>query len=263
MTLTVGSLFSGIGGLELGLERAGMEIKWQVEIDGYATKVLEKQWPKVKKYKDICKLTGEELEPVDLICGGFPCQDVSTAGTRKGIDEGTRTGLWWEMLRIIRAVKPRWLIVENVPGLLSIDSGRAFGRILYSIWEVGYDAEWFHLSASSICAPHKRERVFIIAYPRGYVGKTELFSTDTINGNLGNDDESCTPFDKSRIWFDWSRKSPFESWKESFLGESTLLGVDDGIPDFLDRNRCLGNAVVPQVAEFIGKRIIKYEVNRK
>src|ERR1039457_217076 len=105
--MTFGSLFAGIGGMDLGLERAGMECRWQIEIDPFCTKVLEKHWPKVKRYGDITKLNGSELESVDLICGGFPCQDVSLAGLRKGIGSGTRSGLYADMLRIVSVLRPR------------------------------------------------------------------------------------------------------------------------------------------------------------
>ena len=106
--MTFGSLFAGIGGLDLGLERAGMECRWQVEIDEFCRKVLAKHWPEVPKYGDIGKLTGEELEPVDLICGGFPCQDLSQAGRRAGL-EGDRSGLWFEFARIVGVLRPRWV----------------------------------------------------------------------------------------------------------------------------------------------------------
>lgn len=126
--LTVGSCFSGVGGLELGLEwTGGFETKWQIENDEYAARVLAKHWPNVKRYSDIRDVV--RPESVDLICGGFPCQDVSMAGARKGLS-GERTTLWGEMFRIIREVKPQWVVAENVWGLLSSDNGQFFGNIL-------------------------------------------------------------------------------------------------------------------------------------
>lgn len=116
--MKVGSLFSGIGGFDLGLERAGMEIIWQVEIDPFCNKVLAKHWPNVKRFKDVKTVSGKELEPVDLICGGFPCQDISVAGFQEGI-EATRSGLWSEFHRLIGDIRPKYAIVENVANLLN------------------------------------------------------------------------------------------------------------------------------------------------
>ena len=122
-----GSLFAGIGGLDLGLETSGMECIWQVERDEYCQKILKQQWPDVKRYKDIFELDAEELEPVDLICGGFPCQPVSQAGRRIGTSD--ERWLWPEFARIIRQIRPRWVVAENVTGLLSANSGRAFAEL--------------------------------------------------------------------------------------------------------------------------------------
>jgi DNA (cytosine-5)-methyltransferase 1 len=165
--MTLGSLFSGIGGLDLGLERAGLEIKWQVERDPYCRKVLAKHWPDVPCYEDVTTLTGEELEPVDVICGGFPCQPVSVAGTQKGTDD--ERWLWPEFNRLLRILRPRYAILENVPGLFTVQHGKIFGAILRDLHEGGYDAEWDCLSAADVGAPHLRKRVFIIATNRDMV----------------------------------------------------------------------------------------------
>src|SRR5690606_33792263 len=126
--LTVGSCFSGIGGLELGLEwTGGFETKWQIEIDPYASAVLQKHWPNVQRFSDITTVSNPPR--VDVICGGFPCQDVSLVGARAGL-EGKRSTLWSELFRLVREVRPRWLVAENVPGLLSSDGGRFMGNIL-------------------------------------------------------------------------------------------------------------------------------------
>lgn len=173
--ITVGSVFTGIGGIEYGLERTGgFKTVWQVEIDPFCRRVLEKHWPDVKRYGDIRKCHGafadassqrlEKQDYVDLICGGFPCQPFSHAGKRKGVSDSR--WLWPEFYRIIREVRPKWVIVENVPGLLSIDSGRVFIGILRDFSKIGYDAEWFTLRASDFGAPHRRERVFIVAHSR-------------------------------------------------------------------------------------------------
>jgi len=135
--MTFGSLFAGIGGMDLGLERAGMECRWQVEINPYCRGVLARHWPNVKRYGDIRELTGNDLERVDLIGGGFPCQDVSQAGRRAGIG-GQRSGLYAEMLRLVSGLRPRFVLMENVTGLLV----RGMGRVLGDLAEIGFDAEW-------------------------------------------------------------------------------------------------------------------------
>lgn len=158
--ITFGSLFAGIGGIDLGLERAGMVCKWQVEIDPFCQKVLQRHWPNVTRYSDVRECGKHNLEPVDLICGGFPCQDVSIAGERKGL-EGERSTLWSEYARIIYELKPRWIVAENVRGLLSANDGRFFGTVLEDLARRGYDAEWQLLPANLLGAPHERERMFI------------------------------------------------------------------------------------------------------
>ena len=159
-----GSLFSGIGGLDLGLEMAGMECSWMVEIDKFGSQILKHHWPEAEIYGDIYTINGKELESVDLICGGFPCQPVSLAGKRSGTSD--ERWLWGEFARIIRQVKPRWVVAENVTGLLSANSGRAFAEVLRDLAESGYDAVWNVFPAGGqggVGAPHRRERIFIIA----------------------------------------------------------------------------------------------------
>ncbi len=159
-----GSLFSGIGGLDLGLEMAGMECSWMVEVDKFGSQILKHHWPEAEIYGDIYTIDGKELESVDLICGGFPCQPVSYAGKRGGTSD--ERWLWGEFARIIRQVKPRWVVAENVTGLLSANSGRAFAEVLRDLAESGYDAVWNVFPAGGqggVGAPHRRERIFIIA----------------------------------------------------------------------------------------------------
>lgn len=158
--MLIGSLFSGIGGLELGLERAGVgSTVWQCEIDPYARAVLAKHWPDAIRFDDITKM--HYVPPVDLICGGFPCQDISNAGKRAGI-EGSRSGLFYELMRVVRLVRPRFVVLENVAALL----GRGMGDVLGELSESGYDAEWDCVPASAVGAPHQRDRVFIIGTQR-------------------------------------------------------------------------------------------------
>lgn len=243
--LTVGSCFSGIGGLELGLEwTGGFETKWQIENDGYASRVLAKHWPHVKRYSDIRDVIRPER--VDLICGGFPCQDVSLAGSRKGL-EGKKSTLWWQMYRLVCEVKPLWLVAENVPGLLSSDDGRFFGKILRDLAAAGYDAEWGVLSAAGVGAPHLRRRVFILAHSNR-------------EGFIYRPDNNGTKQKKTRRDITCECGETFQyDIKERWRIEPAVCRMAYGVSNRSHRLRCLGNAVVPQVAQKIGEMILKGE----
>jgi len=281
-----GSLFSGIGGLDLGLERAGMECTWQVEIDDYCTKVLTKHWPKVSKYRDIRECGRHNLEAVDLICGGFPCQPVSLAGKRQA--QADSRWLWPEFARIIRELQPRYVLVENVPGLYTAGGS----EVLADLAESGYDAEWDDIPAAAFGAPHLRYRVFIVAYPISAIsrreqgilgeptrqvwwpsakGSTSLQSKrrQTHNSNsepsgqtvADADDRGSQGYGRLCIFgksageqFIGSSSRPNESWWQF---EPDVGRVAHGVPARVDRLRGLGNAVVPQVAEWVGRRIIE------
>src|SRR3990167_684603 len=157
--LKVGSLFSGIGGIDLGLERTGgFKIVWFSEIEPYCIEVLKKHWPEVKNHGDITKIKWEDVERVDVLAGGFPCQDISVAGKGAGIIEGKRSSLWKYFAAAIRALRPSYVIIENVSAL----SNRGLDVVLANLAKEGYDAEWLDLRASDFGAPHKRERIFII-----------------------------------------------------------------------------------------------------
>lgn len=233
MRMRFGSLFAGIGGLDLGLERAGMTCAWQVEIDDYAQKVLTKHWPDVPKHRDVRAVGSHNLSAVGLICGGFPCQDISGVGKRAGIT-GNRSGLWSEYARIICELRPRFVLVENVAALLE----RGMGRVLGDLAKIGYDAEWQVLSACAFGASHARERLFIIAYPQSFKGIHELWESGIPTVIDGNPDRAS-----------WGG----EQWSEA---ESKIRRVDDGLSYGARRITALGNAVVPQIAEWIGRRII-------
>jgi len=253
MSLTVGSLFSGIGGLELGLERAGMQVKWQVEIDPYCRRVLEKHWPGVPKFEDVRNVGAAQLESVDLICGGFPCQDISNAGKQVGID-GERSGLWSEFARIVRALRPRYVLVENVAALL----GRGLERVLGDLAACGYDAEWDCLPAAAFSAPHRRDRLFLVAYAnRGRELQPQGREQDQrrLVSNSGADvpDAQQLGAQVQAPWIFAAEQMPeCASW---WATEPDVGRVADGVPSRVDRLRCLGNAVVPQVAEYIGRAI--------
>lgn len=159
--LTFGSLFSGIGGFDLGFERAGMKCVWQCEIDKFANHVLDRRWKEVKRFQDVREVGKDSAEQVDVIIGGFPCQDVSVAGRRAGFN-GERSGLWFEFARVIGELKPRWVVIENVPGLLSSNHGRDFETVLSALVEFGYGVSWRILDAQFFGVPQRRRRVFIV-----------------------------------------------------------------------------------------------------
>ena len=189
--LAIGSLFSGIGGLELGLEHAtGGRVCWQVERDAWCRDVLAKHWPDAVRYDDVCTVNG--LPAVDLICGGFPCQDVSLAGKRAGFG-GERSSLWREYRRIIADVRPRLVFVENVPGLLTADDGHAFAEVLGDLAALGFDATWDVFRASDVGAPHRRERLFLLAYRDGERRELQRVGglLDGERAALGNDADGC------------------------------------------------------------------------
>jgi site-specific DNA-cytosine methylase len=161
VTLTVGSLFSGIGGLDLGLERAGMTVRWQSEIDPYCCRVLAKHWPDVPNLGDVTTVDWSTVEPVDLVCGGYPCQPFSLAGRRSGADDPRH--LWPHFRDAIRHLRPRYALLENVPGHLTL----GFADVLADLAELGFDAEWSIVSAADVGAPHLRRRLFVVAYANG------------------------------------------------------------------------------------------------
>ena len=233
--MRVGSLFSGVGGFDLGLERAGMEVVWQVEWDAYCQKVLAKHWPNVPCYEDVHDVGAHNLAEVDVICGGFPCQPVSQAGKQLAQDD--ERWLWPEFARIIRELRPRYALVENVPGLLV----RGLGDVLGDLAELGYDAEWGIVSAASVGAPHLRKRIFIVA-------DATVTGRETRRGNGMGDDKRSSMGD---------RQSPRPCGEEGrhWATEPNVGRVAHGIPNRGDRLRGLGNAVVPQVAEWIGRRL--------
>lgn len=163
--MTVGSLFAGVGGFDLGFERAGFTVRWQAESDPAAQKVLRHQFPGVRLYDDVRAITADTAERVDVICGGFPCQDVSVAGKREGL-AGSRTGLFWEVVRIARELQPSWMVLENVPGLLTSHSGRDFHTVLSALAECGFRREYRILDSRYFRVAQRRSRVFLVLRAR-------------------------------------------------------------------------------------------------
>lgn len=178
-----GSLFTGVGGFDLGLEHAGFECAWQVEKDKFCLQILEEHYPNVRRYTDVREVGKHNLKPVDLICGGFPCQDLSVAGKRAGFD-GERSSLWFEFERIIDEMRPKWVIIENVPGLLSSKQGRDFGFVLNALDDRGYGVAWRVLDSQYFGVPQRRRRVFIV----GSLGSTScaevLFESESVSRNI-------------------------------------------------------------------------------
>lgn len=313
--MRIGSLFSGIGGLELGLERAipRAEVAWQVEQDPYARAVLAKHWPQATRYEDVRQVGAHNLPPVDLLCGGFPCQDISQAGKQAGID-GERSGLWAEYARIISELRPRYAVMENVSALLA----RGMGRVLGDLAACGYDAIWDCIPAQAVGAHHRRDRIFIVAYPRskhpleqpqpqprrrceaepawdgsvtdvadpdsrrleeqrqqehkeqqstcgdqldgcgqGRRGPGETMANPNIPGLEGHGPSRSAgqvcPQEAASMF----RRSlgHVAAWEP----EPSVGRVASGVPRRVDRLRCLGNAVVPQVAEVVGRVVLQLE----
>lgn len=243
--LTVGSLFSGIGGLDLGLERAGMTVRWQSEIDPYCCQVLKKHWPTVPNLGDVKTIEWETVERVDLICGGYPCQPFSTAGKMAGSEDPRH--LWPFFARALRVLRPRFALLENVPAHLGI----GFDEVLADLASLGFDAEWSIVPAGAMGAPQRRPRLFVVAYSEG----TERFARCWLSAieTSGRYDHQMARPHRCRTHVD----GPGDA--EPWTVEPAVGRMVDGIPGPLVRAplAALGNAVVPRVAEFIGRQIIK------
>jgi DNA (cytosine-5)-methyltransferase 1 len=228
MALTVGSLFSGVGGLDLGFERAGFRVAWQCEINPFARRVLAKHWPDVSCYEDIRTIGAANVAPVDVLIGGFPCQDISIAGKGAGIS-GDRSGLWKEYARLISKLRPRYAVMENVGALLH----RGLDVVLGDLASCGYDAEWQMLPASAFGAPHRRDRIFIVAYP----------ASEGLEGIVGE-------------VFEGARTRPtYSSWWDT---EPDVARVAVGLRDRIHRVTSLGNSVVPQVAQYVAECVSEH-----
>ena len=283
-------LFSGIGGFSLGLERAGMQTVGFCEFDKHAQSILKKHWPDAPIHNDVRLLDGRQLRgTIDVVCGGFPCQDLSSAGKQEGFD-GDRSSLYVEMLRIISECRPRYAIFENVTGLLAGDSGRWFAEFLYDLAAIGYDAEWYCIPASALGAPHRRDRIWIVAYPadeqrwsgtdqggdgggirvaaenRG-CGFAETGSNENVANSTGvrlqgvraSRNEKPSPLVGKRLFNSYRNGGRKREW----TSEPELGRVAYGVSNGVDRIKALGNAVVPQIPEMIGLAILRLEEDKK
>ena len=248
MKIRLGSAFSGIGGFELGLHWSipNLETVWQIEQNKFCQKVLKKHWPNSQIYDDITTINTKQLEDVDILCAGFPCTDISHAGKGEGI-HGKKSGLFWELWRVIRDFKHQGrqiplLLLENVPAITI----RGLGQVLGALSRIGYNAEWFVISAKDFGAPHLRKRWFLVAYPTSKNTKQQPVDAWGV--------ESKRRFKCRNGQNDGIYQKNY--WKEISF-ESPLCSVDDGIPNRVARIRALGNAIVPQCSEWIGNRLIE------
>ena len=224
-------LFAGIGGISLGLERAGMECVAQIEIDDFCQKMLAKHWPDVPKFKDVKDVGKYNLPTADLICGGVPCQSISQAASRSERGNGW---LWPEMMRVINELEPRWVIFEN-PEAIRFQN-RGLGIIIRDLTENGFDYFWDILSAAEFGAPHKRARLWLVA-------------------NSNRDGKS-----KLREYAEAHQLQKLTLDNRTWPNPPRTLSVDDGIPNGVAL-RMYGNTVVPLISEFIGQCILQVEMH--
>jgi len=291
--LRVLSLFAGIGGFDLGLERTGgFETVAVAEVDPYASTILRLRFPDALNVGDV---TTAEYPHADVIAGGFPCQDISYAGVGAGL-AGARSGLFWEVVRAIGVVRPRYVILENVAALLS----RGLDVVLWALAEIGYDAEWHCIPASAVGAPHQRDRIWIVAHARGEQHES---GRAPISGEIASELSRAAADAEAMLWaqiiggeqdrdpagigevadascLDAQGVEPGGADQEErprsvqrpigprgdgvgwWSAEPDVGRVAHGIPKRVDRLRCLGNAVVPQIPEMIGRAILAAEAQR-
>jgi len=271
--MNVLDLFSGIGSFSLGLERAGMHTVGFCEIDPYCRAVLRKHWPATPIWDDVRTLKADEFPGdcpgIDVICGGFPCQDISIGGKGAGI-EGERSGLWREFARLIGEIRPRYAIVENVAALL----GRGMGDVLGDLAAIGYDAEWHCIPAAAVGAPHFRDRVWIVAYPlhggHGFEIQSlgELWGSPTADVGSNGEVQPMADADRGNghrrsgdVQMGWGRYAR-EATQACIEGriewpaEPDVGRVAYGVAGRLQRLTALGNGLVPQIPEIIGRAIM-------
>lgn len=302
--MKIGSLFAGIGGFDLAAQWVGWETAWFSEIEPYASAVLKKHWPNVPNHGDITKIKGGEVEKVDILCGGFPCQDISLAGKGAGI-EGTRSGLWRHYARLIEEIRPRYVVAENVSALRS----RGLDTVLRNLMALGYDAEWHCIPAAYVGAPHRRDRIWIVAWgphankpglegwasagvqecarewavrqmgssladttcelshgcgPLREEGRTQSSNccadVADAEGERPREARELRPVQPAERPASSSQESDArgeqsESRSDCWNVEPNVGRVANRVPSRVDRLRCLGNAIVPQVAYLIFRAI--------
>lgn len=286
-------IFSGIGGFSLGLENAGMKTIAFCENNTFCQEVLKSHWnniPVFSDVRDLCKQNLEHLPKIDVIAGGFPCQDISVAGKQAGI-KGERSGLWKEFKKLIKEIEPKYAIIENVANLRS----RGLSRVLKDLWEIGYDAEWHLLPASAFGAPHRRDRIWIIAYPTCF-GKNRLSIRKKKKQSSPRDDcknaanangkrlqghgehREVSTICTQKAFNASASQSRANNWRQEPVARlaSTKNNKARLNPDWVEwlmgyplgwtkqgtlkeRLQGLGNAVVPVIPEYLGGEIISNE----
>jgi DNA (cytosine-5)-methyltransferase 1 len=268
-------LFSGIGGFALAASwvwKDELDIVGFCEIEEYAQKVLQKNFPEVPIYQDVQELKGKDFKNIDLITGGFPCQDISIAGKGAGI-EGERSGLWSEMCRIISEVRPKYAIIENVPMLIH----RGLERVLCDLTKIGYDCEWQIIGADDVGAWHRRKRIWIVAYSNRFrknkqqsrirsksiqsirknpnTLRQKISNSSSSRRKIGLSKERYRKERDTKKFINNSNRQRGRKAKHNWTTEPNVGRVANGIPNRVDRLKGLGNAIVPQVAELIMERI--------
>ena len=273
-------LFSGIGGFSIGLERVGFKTVAFCEIDKYCRLVLKKHWKDTKVYPDVREITRQQYEQdgcelPEVITGGFPCQPFSVAGRQKGT--GDNRYLWPEMFRVIKEFKPRWIIAENVRGIINIQHGMVFERVHADLESQGYETQTFIIPAAGVGAPHRRDRVWIVANSRRTIrGQQSSRNKESIGSGTSQEtkrsadsDTAARPSEREKIMADSKRvyvqgqqdrprqeQSRRSGWWDI---EPDVGRVADGVQGRIHRLKGLGNSIVPQIAEEIGRAILKAE----
>ena len=274
--LQVGSLFSGAGLCDLGFHMAGYSHSFFCEVDPFCRSVLSRHWPHVPIYEDVRSLDASIIPDIDVLVGGFPCQDVSCSGRRAGITAETRSGLWYEYKRVIEIKRPKYAVIENVKGLLS----GGMEIVLQDLSDIGYDAEWQCVPASAFGAPHLRERIFIVAYPHGHAADQQCRVFASGEGDMEQRYQSGFVSDWLGIRIDRAGKKTIRQ----AYGGPVLCRVDDGSASGLDESegrkpcpqsvsritpetykkwlpmlKALGNGILPQQAHFVACCILRAE----
>ena len=293
--IRIGSLFSGIGGFELGVERAIPNAKtvWQVEENTYCQTILKKHWPDAQIYDDIRTVTADELESVEILLGGFPCQDLSIAGKQKGVYDGKKSSLWWEMHRVIGIVRPRVVIMENVANIVRVGGT----TVVASLTKIGYDCEWTVIrSGADFGAPHLRRRWFCVAYPAGIRCGTSSYperehqhriykqwnTTQSeqqrskrqlgigSHGDVATNAHGIRPTktQHGRVTQAFSKRTKIQCgrpsgnksnqtyWQQTPSPQPTVCSMDDGVSTRLARLKALGNSIVPQASEWVAQQVL-------
>ena len=274
--ITIGSLFSGIGCFELGLLRGipNSQVIWQCEKDTFCQSILKKHWPNTRLYTDITKMDTQDVVRPDIMCAGFPCQDLSISGLQRGIYEGKKSSLYWYAFALFSRLRPDIIVLENVSNLLRL-GGR---EVLGSLAEIGYDAEWTTLSARQFGAPHRRDRVFIVAYSgrirrMEHTRQQEAMEQPRLQGTQRKEGEKSDmsapthrsyahatnpdnerrqehvlrePIEKMRQFTQGDSQNPFETYSQRVPNPPAICRVDDGIRNRVHRIKALGNATNPQ-----------------